>query len=30
VKDRIAYAMIERAEQDGLISPGKTTLVSRN
>lgn len=29
VKDRIAYAMIEAAEQQGLISPGQTVLVSR-
>ncbi|GAB4813420.1 hypothetical protein N2152v2_000466 [Parachlorella kessleri] len=27
VKDRIAYAMVERAEREGVISPGKTTLV---
>ena len=27
VKDRIALAMIEAAEQQGLISPGKTVLV---
>ena len=27
VKDRIALNMINRAEQEGLISPGKTTLV---
>lgn len=27
VKDRIAYAMVERAEREGLISPDKTTLV---
>ncbi len=29
VKDRIALNMINRAEQEGLISPGKTTLVRR-
>ena len=27
VKDRIGYAMIEAAEQAGLISPGKTVIV---
>ncbi len=27
VKDRIGVAMIERAEQEGLIAPGKTTIV---
>ena len=27
VKDRIALNMINRAEQEGLISPGSTTLV---
>lgn len=27
VKDRIAYAMVERAEREGLITPGKTTLI---
>lgn len=27
VKDRIALNMIERAEQQGLIAPGKTTLI---
>lgn len=27
VKDRIALAMIEAAERDGLIEPGKTVLV---
>ena len=29
VKDRIALNMINRAEQEGLISPGSTTLVRR-
>lgn len=28
MKDRIALRMIQQAEEDGLISPGKTTLVS--
>ena len=28
VKDRIAYNMINRAEEQGLIVPGKTVLVS--
>lgn len=27
VKDRIAYSMIEVAEREGKIQPGKTTLV---
>lgn len=27
VKDRIAVAMVEAAEKQGLISPGKTTLI---
>ncbi len=27
VKDRIAISMIEAAEREGIISPGKTTLV---
>jgi len=27
VKDRIAYSMISAAEQQGVISPGKTLLV---
>jgi cysteine synthase A len=27
VKDRIGVAMIERAEQEGLIAPGRTTIV---
>jgi len=27
VKDRVAWAMIEAAEREGLIEPGKTTLV---
>jgi hypothetical protein len=29
VKDRIALAMIEAAEEQGLIAPGKTVLVRR-
>ncbi|HBS33732.1 MAG TPA: cystathionine beta-synthase, partial [Parvularcula sp.] len=27
IKDRIGLAMIEAAERDGLITPGKTTIV---
>src|SRR5918911_577570 len=27
VKDRIAYAMIDAAEREGKITPGKTTLI---
>src|SRR4029078_6029616 len=30
VKDRIAVSMIETAEQDGTITPGKTTLIEPN
>jgi hypothetical protein len=29
VKDRIAYSMIQQAEEDGLISPDRTVLVRR-
>jgi hypothetical protein len=28
VKDRIAYNMIKRAEEQGIISPERTTLVT--
>ncbi|QZE13094.1 cysteine synthase A [Halosquirtibacter laminarini] len=27
IKDRIALSMIEKAEEDGLITPGKTTII---
>jgi cysteine synthase len=30
VKDRIAISMVEAAERDGIISPGRTTLVGHN